>query len=392
MSFEEGASLGKLGRFSIRNGQGVNIFLAISFIFLFYLIFSDYLSGGHHWRQGDWLINNFSGNVRRGYFGSALIHISDFFQINLLFLVCLIQISLISVALYCFRGLAKLTCNKYVYAILLMSPAIFTVLWVSAPGGAVRKEVFVFAGLSLLTLGVLKERWIEIWLGGLLFAASFVAHEAMMLFVPIFLAILWMVGKDKRSWHVYGVCALICVTAMLALFYAIFNHKVNDTYSMCQALLDRNMNKNLCDGAIYWMGLDLDYFKIRLAEELTSKNKILFFFGYILSLIPFFYISKMFDDTKYYVKIILFSFVPFVILYFIALDWGRWISFHVFSICILTVCVIVSGRIKIVQNPNGKVAGGLCVAAVLVSPQYMIGAKFGGAVGKLVATITKLMA
>ena len=48
----------------------------------------DYLAGGDYFHQGDWLINNMSGPVRRGLLGSALISFSDWSGLHLLGMLC----------------------------------------------------------------------------------------------------------------------------------------------------------------------------------------------------------------------------------------------------------------------------------------------------------------
>ncbi len=40
-------------------------------------LFYDIHSGGNSWKQGDWLINNYSLEIRRGPIGSFFILISD---------------------------------------------------------------------------------------------------------------------------------------------------------------------------------------------------------------------------------------------------------------------------------------------------------------------------
>jgi hypothetical protein len=61
------------------------IFSVFTFLILAYILYElglDINNGGNSWKQGDWLINNETQLVRRGFFGSIILKISDFISIN----------------------------------------------------------------------------------------------------------------------------------------------------------------------------------------------------------------------------------------------------------------------------------------------------------------------
>ena len=77
--------------------------LLLGFLYVSLRVLYDYIAGGNSWKQGDWLINNAAGSIRRGPLGSFIISIDDLVDSNPLFVVSVIQIALLAVLFITFR-------------------------------------------------------------------------------------------------------------------------------------------------------------------------------------------------------------------------------------------------------------------------------------------------
>lgn len=366
----------------------LDMYLCISFIFISYVVYSDYHMGGDAWRQADWLIHNVSGYARRGLFGSALLDIFEYLDIGIILGLCILQISFTATLFISFRSLAYGIQNPAVAALILMSPAMFAIFWVADPGGAAGKELIIFTGLSLSALGVIRKNPVPLWIGSVIFSIGLIAHEAMLLFVPTFLAILWISGRHRKlDFHIYSVLVLVFLSFVFSLIYTSLIESPVNSNLMCESLLNQWIGGHMCEGAVHWIDKDLLYALEKLRNKLDIYRVLAYFVGYIISLVPFWYCLKISSAKKSRIKIIILTGCPFVILNFVALDWGRWISFHILSLSIIILCALSSGLMKINRGPDTRVVLASCSLALLISPTHVIALKVGGVVRALISTI-----
>lgn len=355
-------------------------------MFIIYTLMSDIQAGGHAWRQGDWLIHNEAGPVRRGLFGSAILQLSDFLSLSSLVTLCLLQSLLVGIAFLSFRTLAYLTDKPALTVLILMSPGIFTLFWVADPNGAVRKEVFAYAGLSLIAIGALRKSYLSLWMGAILLSVGFIAHEALLVFAPTYLAIFWFNRHQKLSaFHTVGASLLLLGTALFVVVYTLFYTGPVDAQLKCQILLDRQFNPDICSGALDWIGRDLSYAFEKLTLRLKPRGIIGYIIGYAVSLMPFLYLIIKISKAREAVVLLLLSAAPFLLLNVVALDWGRWISLHIFSVCILATCAVYSGRIAQNGPISANVLAGFGLLSLLISPAHIIGLRLGGALRSVAA-------
>lgn len=74
-------------------------FAASAAIVLLFSVLEIIRHGGNAYKHGDWLVNALEEPVRRGAFGSALLHLSDALQVSPLLVVGMLQVVLVA-ALY----------------------------------------------------------------------------------------------------------------------------------------------------------------------------------------------------------------------------------------------------------------------------------------------------
>jgi hypothetical protein len=363
-----------------------DVYLLVGLSIILGILFFDYSDGGHPWRQGDWLIHNGAGTVRRGLFGSALMTVSDYISVSSLGLLCVFQACVMTAAYAAFRYLARLLDHPSLCVLALMTPGIFTMFWIADPNGAIRKEVLAFAGLAFIAIGMLRRAPLPFWVGGIILSIGFAAHEALLMFAPTYAAIIWLCrAQNMPKFHVVSVSVMVAGAAIGAALYTMFHMTPVNTQVLCEPLLAQNYQAGICSGAIEWMGRDLNYAVERLAVRLKPLNLLAWVVGYSVSLIPLIYVVRKSSAPRAGMVMLALTVLPFAVLYGVAIDWGRWVSFHVFSFTLLGICALLSGRISVARDLSPKVTAQLCLLAVLISPSHVLGLKIGGAVRSLIA-------
>ena len=362
-----------------------DLVLLFSFLFVSLRVVYDYRIGGDPWKQADWLINNAAGLIRRGPFGSAILSFSDLIGQNPLLVVSVLQISLLAALFLFFRMLLGHIRSPEVSVLLAVSSAIFTVFWVADPQGAVRKELIVFLGLTLYAVGALRTNWTLLWLGAAFFCISTLAHEAMVLFAPTFLAIAFFSGLQHKSaaQTVFSLATIFCFS-IFALVFAFRHPGVEDTAQICAALTARGIDEYICVGAIKWMGFDSAHGFEQVISLLNRRSLAGFLLVYAAALAPFAYLVWLSERRISNGVVLLLLALPFLPLYIVAVDWGRWISFHVFSVTVVLICAICRNRLELQKPLKGYHVFGLVTLAVLISPGHTIGVVWGGALRRMI--------
>lgn len=368
-------------------------FLFLSFLYISLRGFFDYRRGGESWKQGDWLINSAAGPIRRGPFGSAIISISDWLNLDLLAFVIIIQIVLLALTFVTFRTLVASTRDPGIAILLIISPAIFTVFWAADPQGSVRKELIAFAGISLYSLGAIRANWMLLWLGVALFLVSTLSHEAMVLFVPTFFAIILISELHKTSRaHALTSIAVIVSFSIYALLFAIKNNGLEDFYPICAVLTERGLGESICEGAIMWLSYDAAFGFENVKSLLDVHNLAGFLIAYFAALVPLAFIIWISEIRvrRSVIAVVLLA-LPFLPLYPVAADWGRWMSFHVFSASIVLACAIAVDRSLPQRSPADYHLFPLLFLGVLISPFHMIGIIWGGVTGRVASDLMRVL-
>jgi hypothetical protein len=242
-----------------------------------------------------------------------------------------------------------------------------------------RKELLAFAGLSLCAVAAMQERQLIFWLGVLLLCISFLSHEAMVLFVPTFLGIILISGLHKIATKQALVASIIVLCfALLSVSYAIKYSQVPDTSLICTPLIERGLNQSICSGAIAWLGYDSAFGFQQVTSSLNTKSLGGFLIAYAAALAPFLYLIIISKRPLKIGILLIATALPFLPLYFIAVDWGRWMSFHVFSVTILIACALRKKLFQYKKNPSRAYIFLIAAISLSVTPQHTIGIHLGG--------------
>lgn len=362
------------------NGAAFSLFrdglFILSFLFICRRLYHEVTFGGTAYKQADWLINSIHTDVRRGPFGEALIHISDAVGLSPLIALALFKVFLLGILFVAFRGLVRQVEDPRIALLLAVSPAIFTLFWVASPVGALRKELLTFAGLSLAAGAAVQGNRVALVAGVVLLCTGFWAHEALVLFTPLFLWFSWVALPPGKTRIIAP--AAVCLCALFALVYALSHRHIPDPGVVCQPLLDRGLSARLCDGAIDWLGRDTDDISETFAKWATPSFVLGFAISYLFAMAPLIYVLSCTDRARLAISLAFAAVLPFLPLYGVAIDWGRWMSFHVFSISLGIAVALGVGKLVLTRPVRTDICLCFIVSALLISPHHVIGAIYGG--------------
>ncbi len=352
-------------------------------IVLAYLV-QDFALGGNAYKQGDWLINIDQVVVRRGILGSAFIAAADFLHLDLLLLVVLVQAGLLLLFAAClWRVISKLGehAEHALYWLLIFSPTFVILFWANDPQGSLRKEILVYAAFGLILYALANRagaadaagspRWP--WAGAVaLFAAGMIAHEANLLFLPAFA---WLLYRSARAglvpWRELALTlALLLAVAALSAGFFLLHVSLTDAGPVCAPLLARGLSAGFCDGAIRWVTRDLSYaMRVTAGNWSAASWGFWLIYGWASALVLWF--SLHFVQRRRLLLMYGLTALPFLPLFHVALDWGRWMNFHISSWIFLVLADYLLGRLQQSRPCNDRHLFVLLFSFAAWAPSHM---------------------
>lgn len=286
------------------------------------------------WNLGDWLISFEGGVIRRGLIGQLFISASDILSVSPKWVAYATQIGC-WVAIYAliFKVFNRIERDKG-WFLFLLSPA-FLLYPFFDMGAGLRKEILVFAAFSVLCASFAYKRMssLNIGLSFTLYTLAVFSHEALVVTMPFFLAILWLAQKEKTLSRKAAIaCLSLFVISTLAAvaFVLVYPGGAGSADSVCSALIKRGVSSDVCIGAIAYLDND-SKFAVQATLSEISSGKFDFLvrwpFKLMLALLPVFLLRPL---DKRLVTFLLLAFIATLPLYVIARDWYRWIFIYVF--------------------------------------------------------------
>lgn len=344
----------------------------LAFAVMFAYLAQDYLLGGNGDKQGDWLINIEQVAVRRGLLGSVFIHLADALHMDLLLLVVLCQAAVLLLLACLLYRIVRVPEQQPIFWLLLFCPAFVLMFWGNDPHGSLRKEIFVYCAFALVLAGLVDRRRVYFGLALASFTVGALGHEANVLFLPAFLWLLyrlWREGWMSGVAFAVGALLLTAVSAVSAAFVLRHIH-VTDVGLVCAPLLERGFEAAFCDRAITWVTRDLSY-----AIEATAPNWSLESWTVAVSYLGWtagaWWFSSHFAQQRRLLQMYVLTALPFLPLYYIALDWGRWMNFHLSSWIFLLLAEHLLGRLQQTKPCNYKLLYLMVVGASSWAPAHM---------------------
>jgi hypothetical protein len=302
------------------------------------------------WALGDWLINYEGGFVRRGLPGEMVYLLARALHCSPLPLVDAVQMGLYGVLFVAVWKLVRRSSGRLWVFAFVLSPATLAFPVLDLLGGF-RKEELYLAGLAglLVLLGRENRRnsasdWhVGMYLSGLLGVLA-LSHEAMICFAPYLFAGLVLRFKDWRRVLRAGAPALLVGGALCA---AAVTHPgtARVAGAVCDSLGMQGVG--LCGGAIAALGDTTEIAREQVRQMVAALHPAGVYAGLlVLALLPWLPAAvslgaKVGGRTRLRVIAVAsaLSGVCSSVLFLYALDWGRWISIHAFSVFLLLVFV-----------------------------------------------------
>lgn len=329
-----------------RNALLLAILLGIVVFYLLYQLILDFSLGGNNWKQGDWLINELAGPIRRGLFGSMLLRTSDFIEVNPLLLLILLQAAIV-ILIFAVVGMAAFRLGvPDKLLLLLLSPGFVMFFWFNDPQGSVRKEILSYLAFLPLIVAALRGR------GSLLacalsitaYAIAMAAHEANVFFLPFLLLAMWLVFPPNATVTLrIVVMAIPILLALAGGLYASVNTHVPDPGVICMQVIQRGLDPQICDGAIEYLERAPADARMH-PSRLVSTHFRNFLLVYAVCLIGFRVLLQGSAHLERWLWAIMASGLAFFPIYILAGDYGRWLNFHVTSLVLLSLVFLLKFR------------------------------------------------
>lgn len=289
----------------------------------------------------DWLINYEDGGFkRRGLSGSFFFILQDITGIRLNYIVYFFQLIIISLFFWLYTKLIRYKITDLLYLSLLLSSIGFvgllnTVTYVG------KKEFivfFLFAYFVYLLDHDKLSRYKE-YIFCLLLFISTLLHEVTLFYIPYFAIALYVKnGKlEIRRYTKFFLAAMIPAAAIV-----VFGKNVNEGMSL-EILSRRGVHPTY--GIFYWNIDERQYIKEHLNEYL------LYFISLGISVFHIGYYLKYLNGRKILYILLTGAFIFSLPLFYLAIDWGRWMYIHMMLIIILFAMMLKKGNSIYVYEP-----------------------------------------
>jgi len=274
-------------------------------------------SGGSPWRTGDWLINYQAGFVRRGLIGELLYIISPYgwLLMSVFFVQSLIYITI------CHFVIEEFFSKKrgIVDALVIFSPAFIFFFSFYTPAAGMRKELLAFLSFVLLLEATKKNKSnLLLLLSFIVFFVGVFSHEMIGLFVVFYVYAIFKRLDSTFAFNAFYAFILVVISLSGIFLSATFQGGLLTAKSICDSLILKDIGCDICRGAIPALS------GTRLSSVLLVGSKFPVYLVY-LPLFVFSFIPMVFIGWRKYLPIVVLGFVSILPLFFVAIDWGRWI-------------------------------------------------------------------
>ena len=318
----------------LKNDKKFNYYFGIYIAFLCFCSIYFLSTSYDHFSNNaisEWLINYQGGFVRRGFFGEFFAQISLFIKIPLRevivnFLYLIFFIYYISIFLF-IKNIQK----NYFIVIALLSPLFL--IWPIAEREALgRKELLIFLAFIFFSY-IYNYLSFRLLLILLIFINTpiLLTHEIAIFYLPFFYIVLFF-KIEKINLEII-ILIIFSIIFFLFIIYIIYNSKMSsiELELMCSNI-EKIFNEK-CGLGAYFLDKDIEVYLNELGPKPAHllRNLLIFLIGYIFLIFLIFF-SK-FNETKNiifsifnYQFVMIFLFLPTIIPFFIAVDWGRWFN------------------------------------------------------------------
>ena len=313
-----------------------NFFLLFSFFLVFYFSFKTVI---HNHAYSQIFISYALGFVKNGLLGEFVFFLKKMTNLDFKIIINLIFLLFHLINIYLFLKIIKPTLNysKIIFIFLVLNPALI-VFPIYDIGAFLRKEIFAVTAFLFhiyisqqYNYDLINKRKYNNYLAYIIFpllSMNILIHSIQILFLPVHFLIIKNNLNNKFTKKSLISISLILIIVLLSStigktispdeLYNITVDKIGDFNK--QFSISSSPYLFLTQGVFERFKNTLPYFKD------TSLVK-LYFFSIIIIFTPLLYMLEKIKITKNKFNSfqILLSIVPFILLIFLASDWGRWI-------------------------------------------------------------------
>lgn len=299
------------------------LILATAIFALFFTFIHNRNSDGYI--LGDWLINYQDGGFkRRGLSGSFFFLIQDITGFRLNYIVYFFQVIIISGFFYIYYKIIQRKSPDLLYLSLLFSAIGFIGIF-NCVDYVGKKEMIIFFIFSVF-VKLLDEEKLNQFKEYIVVLALFVAmffHEITVFFVPYFLIALYIKnGKLEIKRYLKYILATV-IPACLIFF---LGKEINEGHSL-EILKERGVV--LTKGIFFWNFDERKYFVDHFSEYR------LYVISFLISVAHVAVYLKYQKCQKFLSIALVLTFLFSLPLFYLAIDWGRWLYIHMIFIIIL---------------------------------------------------------
>ena len=349
------------------------IFLVVNFIRIDWILVVKW----DGWIIGDWLINYDLGFVRRGLSGEIIFLIHQLTGVNHNYIVMVVQ----SVSYFFFIYLIFLILNKKIITfwlfILLLTPGFL--LFTYYDGMAVgRKEVLLYALFALWIKNLVEERFgsrLCILFSFAVFLLTLM-HEVVV-FYAFYFVLPYYFQRNSQKHKSFNFVFVVPIFSLFGIALLLVWGQTIDGTMICPDLLKKGVDPRACEGVVNYGSFTLGQVKSSLFSLFDDLHFFKFILIFVIILIPnalFIASIELERQLKFRWLLINLAMVLFSMpLFFIAADWGRWVSMHVtLSVLSLMMLLPESNKTPFESNLPKPALLWFIVVTLLVSSEVFL--------------------
>jgi hypothetical protein len=308
--------------------------------------------------MSEWVINYGGGFVRRGFIGEIIFQLSDFFKINLRDCFLILQILLYLFYYILIYWIFSAFKKNFLLWLAILSPVFFSfgLYELEALG---RKEIlmYIFFSYNFYLFYKFKNinlNYIYTYLSLLILILN---HESVIFYFPFYLFFFTVIDK-KKDLRFYVLNFLLILTVLIPSYLIYINpHSIIDNLAMCKRLL--NISNENCGLAANFTTANISRHISEVSWRLVDiKNYTLIFIFGFTSIFLLIYKSKLINKIFFYkfnlLLILILCSLPGLLLFYIAVDSGRWTSMLYHMLAISYFGMVKLGFVKINPSLNFK--------------------------------------
>lgn len=303
--------------------------------FLYFHFINEYCFNSYteNYAISDLLIHYDGEFIRRGFIGTVLLYLSNFFDFELKNIIkyFFYAVYLFYFFIY-FTFLKKLVFKSRILLLFIIFSPIGILYPLYELESLLRKEIFLYTFyLSYLIIleNKINQKLIILYLS-LILPLLILIHDGFIFFIPIFF-LTWIIYKDTKSYKtfisdmIFPLLTILLVT-ILHIQYIFYGNTPGYVDQIVSNLSNYDYDTKKF-AAFIWLERDLKDALMTIFINLNINNFFRFILLILLSFIPILYIFKKVRVINKEIKIIfLLTLLSFSLIFIIALDWGRFMT------------------------------------------------------------------